>query len=183
MMEQLLLGSLLLLLLLTLISTISTQASEDTREQLFSLNNRSLAASASSKWDEGLKDVQLVRKEFEATLKSCLGSYCGTALFTNLKLERIGLLSPDFGHILFLQNIAKEWGSEESQILVPAQNAPAYGGRNHGWTKIVRFADNLVLQAFKITQAKFQESNLDTSSNEPLFKQSFDIHVSSLFIL
>lgn len=171
------------LVLLLLLLSLSVEVSANGVHEYFSsehalLRNRSLASGSSSgKWEEGMKDVLLVRKEFEATLKSCLGSYCMMELFTNLKIERIGFLSPDYGHILFLSNIAKKWDSDDQQMIVPSQSVPAYGyGRNHGWTKIVRFTDNLVLQAFKITKAKFQESGQD-SANEALFKQSFEIHV------
>ena len=134
------------------------------------------------------KDLIIQKREFESTIKSCLGSYCMSETFTstqdsNVKIERIGVLSPDDEQVTLLSEILNEWKNKAERSvtmdIASSKHVPAYGyGKNHGWTKIIRFVDHLPSQAFKITLNHLKgstDSTVDTESSQ--FAANFEIHV------
>jgi hypothetical protein len=218
-------------LLLTILSftVLVSHSSQFTDEKLFSIEtsiqlpyddissdlsgSRSLQISRNdSQYEGAFKDLQNRRKDYESTLKSCLGSYCMTEQFdlpadaksssasankkqNNNKLERFGFLTPDPVQLSFLVKLLDEWkkmqkqddSSSLSQLIVHS-HVPPYGyGRNHGLTKIIRFVDNVILEAYRITVFKCRERFTLTKdiNNEKEFVTAFEIHVRApiLFLL
>jgi hypothetical protein len=160
-------------------------SSFDAVDEEFSIVNRSLAT---AQLEDSLKELQSIRKEFDSTLKSCLGAYCMTEIFDNA--ERIGFLTPDPTHFSFLSPTIEDLNhlgkNIDAQRFAVQHNVPPYGyGRNHGWTKIIRFADNIVVQAYRITQLQLQTQQQvedfgtgGNANNEELVRKVFEIHVS-----
>lgn len=94
------------------------------------------------------------RETFEATIKSCLGSYCKTEMFEEegKKINRIGILLPDnsLSWEGLISSIKSLDPNEASIKIIQSSHVPPYGyGRNHGWTKIVRIVDRVPHQAYR----------------------------------
>jgi hypothetical protein len=208
-------AALLLLSILSLMVLVS-KGSHVTAEKLFSIDpfvslpyddissdlisSRSLQSTVNdSQYEVAFKEFQNRRKDYESTLKSCLGSYCMTEQFdfpdtkasTNrkqkiVKLERFGFLTPDPVQLSFLTNLLNDWTKTQkpedtatSQLIVQS-HVPPYGyGRNHGLTKIIRFVDNIILEAYRITVFKCRERFRLTKdiNTEKEFVTAFEIHV------
>ena len=82
--------------------------------------------------------------QFAATLRSCLGAQCLTAVPERAKAPRVVLLAPpgavgDALAALARRAVARDKGAKVELVVGGA--APPYGyGKNHGWTRIVRVA-------------------------------------------
>jgi hypothetical protein len=89
--------------------------------------------------------LDIVVPSFEASIKSCLGSGCfDERSVKEANTMRIGLLSPDLHGIDNVLELIKAAGKkanlEKGRTLEVNSHVPAYGyGKNHGWSRIVRF--------------------------------------------
>jgi hypothetical protein len=91
-------------------------------------------------------------QKFESTLKSCLGRYCmDESYYTSEgnKVDRLALMSPSLpGYVKVIQDVMKLALSENAELILTS-HVPPYGyGKTHGLTRIVRFLDNIAIQAY-----------------------------------
>lgn len=181
----------------------SLQNSLDSRSTILTIHNDDLILSSSiqqrgaspitprillinqSNSEDAYKEVVQFRRQFENTLKSCLGSYCMTEEFSGSSIERYGFLSPDSLHLSFFQQILPQWREKvlesEGRQYVVTSHVPAYGyGRNHGFTKIIRIVDNIVYQAFRISLQRFNnQTNSEVDVESADFLTVYEIHVTT----
>eukprot|EP01039_Chlorochromonas_danica_P000576 gene576-620_t len=110
-----------------------------------------------------------------STYKSCLGKYCLDVDYKDAMgspITRIGLLSPEDGWtplkdiLLLLQSLSD---SKTRIEVVSSSHVPPYGyGRNHGWSRIIRLADRIPLQASRMIE---QENSSPLVVDERVLKQ------------
>jgi hypothetical protein len=100
---------------------------------------------------------------FENTLRSCLSPKCyDKPMGKGNDIYRVGLLSlPGTGsEILKSINLASEMPA--NHYLVHDTHVPAYGyGKNHGWTRIVHFARNILDHAFFLVAEKAEAGEME----------------------
>lgn len=91
------------------------------------------------------QDMIQKQKQFDLTLRNCLGSACFDEPVNGI--DRIGVLAPPHGGnqaISQLLQLLSESIKHKVNI-IPDTHAPAYGyGKNHGWTRIIRFSRRLI---------------------------------------
>jgi hypothetical protein len=107
---------------------------------------------------------------FDPTIRSCLGSKCFDMPAKGV--DRIGLLAPpNSGAEVLLRTIKRvkpNLDSEKAEILYESA-VPAYGyGKNHGWSRIVRFVRSPILQALQLLS---EEQILEPSVLESQVRQ------------
>lgn len=93
------------------------------------------------------------KQKFEATLKSCLGSYCLDKPFEieGKKKIRIGILFPDEILLNQFKPIFQDVIRGDEHVVYFSTHVPPYGyGRNHGLSKIIRFAEDLTSQSIRM---------------------------------
>lgn len=115
--------------------------------------------------------------QFESTIKSCLGRYCMDEVFSDGdgEVRRYGLLAPvitpEIHYIRQVLNRLKAKGYE----LELTRHVPPYGyGRNHGWSRIVRFVDS-------VPRSAFHQLLLVTNSTSISNKKAFIAQVIACF--
>jgi len=91
---------------------------------------------------------------FDSTLRSCLSDECYNSPVTykdGVKRDRIGFLAPDprgMDTLLGMLNKAAKKDLAKDFNVVLDTHVPPYGyGKNHGWTRIVRFVHRVTPQA------------------------------------
>jgi hypothetical protein len=106
--------------------------------------------------------------QFESTIKSCLGRYCMDEVFgDDGEIKRYGLLAPFLSpEIQYIKKLVSRLKAKGYEIEL-TKHVPPYGyGRNHGWSRIVRFIDNVPLSAF---HQLLQVTNSSSISNKKVF--------------
>lgn len=104
--------------------------------------------------DENMVRLWSSNNLFDSTLRSCLSNECYNAPVTykdGVKRDRIGFLAPDpqgMSSLLGLLNKASKKDLAKDFNVVLDTHVPPYGyGKNHGWTRIVRFVHRITPQA------------------------------------
>lgn len=110
-----------------------------------------------------------------STYKSCLGKYCLDVDYKDAMggpITRIGLLSPEdswttLKDILLLLHSLSD--SKTRIEVVSSSHVPPYGyGRNHGWSRIIRLADHIPLQASRMIE---RENSSPLVADDMVLKQ------------
>jgi hypothetical protein len=102
-------------------------------------------------------ELKAAVKTFEASIKSCLGTHCFDEKSVKGVPTRIGLLSPDtrgINELLELVLLAgKKSNLEDKRSIEVSTHVPAYGyGKNHGWSRIIRFVTNVPEHSLKLLE-------------------------------
>ncbi|RYG69309.1 hypothetical protein EON64_03040 [archaeon] len=110
--------------------------------------------------------LKLAQSILSLTYKTCLGKYCMDGDFKDSAgkaLTRVGILSPDDQWIDLadlLRGLRHIADSKDSAEFVPSTHVPPYGyGRNHGYSRIIRIADDIPAQASALIQPIATESS------------------------
>lgn len=96
------------------------------------------------------KKLAIAEEAFDSTMRSCLGSFCfddPVHVRERVDVVRIGVLIPDgIGKdSLIKMLIAAGVPVGDKLQLEFTSNVPPYGyGKNHGWSRIIRIARNIV---------------------------------------
>lgn len=96
------------------------------------------------------KRLGIAEEAFDSTMRSCLGSFCfddPVHVREGLDVVRIGVLIPDGvgKDSLIKMMIAAGVPVGEKLQLEFTSNVPPYGyGKNHGWSRIIRIARDIV---------------------------------------
>ena len=102
------------------------------------------------------KKVEQAENAFETTMKSCLGTFCFDDLVKTTagkEVARVGILVPDAseGEIIFKMLVAAGLPVGDKIELLFGSNVPPYGyGKNHGWSRIIRIAKDVIPQALRL---------------------------------
>ena len=104
-----------------------------------------------------------VEFSFESTLRSCLSSKCFDEPVAG-SIKRVGVLSlPGTGVGTFKDLITQKLSKTTDVEVLFDSHVPAYGyGKNHGWTRIIRFARNIIGHAYFLVRL---ESNGELSAD------------------
>lgn len=138
-----------------------------------------------------------INNEFESTVRSCLSDECYNAPVLHndgIKRDRIGFLAPDpqgMQDLINLLNRAAKKDIASSFNVILDTHAPAYGyGKNHGWTRIVRFVHRVAPQAEAIlrrqrsmttkTIVETQTANIHYAASDPLPLSLYDLQIRQL---
>ena len=107
---------------------------------------------------------------FDSTMRSCLSNECYNSPVTykdGVKRDRIGFLAPDLtgmDSLLMLLNKAANKDLVKEFNVVLDSHVPPYGyGKNHGWTRIVRFAHRVAPQAHALLTQESPSSSVNPS--------------------
>ncbi len=132
--------------------------------------------------DVSKRKLWLGTNDFESTLRSCLSNECYNAQVTykdGTKRDRIGFLAPDISGmdslVHMLSRAAKKDLAVDFNVVVDS-HVPPYGyGKNHGWSRIVRFVHRLTPQALSLLM---REDASAGGSKSPTKKSIEDISPS-----
>jgi len=109
---------------------------------------------APQKNNDGLDRLWSSNNMFDSTLRSCLSNECYNSPVTykdGVKRDRIGFLAPDpqgMESLLSMLNSAAKKDLAKDFNVVLDTHVPPYGyGKNHGWTRVVRFVHRVTPQA------------------------------------
>jgi hypothetical protein len=96
--------------------------------------------------EDSINNMEFV---FECTLRSCLSSKCFNEPVGGT-INRIGVLSlPGTGVDTFQDFITQKLSRAADLEILFDTHVPAYGyGKNHGWTRIVRFTRSIISHAY-----------------------------------
>lgn len=138
--------------------------------------------------DEKRTELFKVLKNYETTMRSCLGFYCfddPVQLEGNVKIVRIGILSPYDKNSKLVEDMMKIINNNSNKIGSDSNNkvhsiefvrdthVPAYGyGKNHGWSRIIRIVGILPEEATQIL------ANAGISSSNDNYQQLYASQVS-----
>lgn len=114
--------------------------------------------------------------QFESTIKSCLGRYCMDEVFGDgSEVKRYGLLAPVLTpEIQYIKQLLNRLKAKEYEIEL-TRHVPPYGyGRNHGWSRIVRFID-------AVPRSAFHQLQLATNSSSIANKNAFVAQVTNVY--
>lgn len=111
-----------------------------------------------------LSDAEIT---FGNTLRSCLGSSCyDKPMGSAGNIVRIGVLTlPGTGSDIFLKLQKSISDPPANHFIVQDTHVPAYGyGKNHGWTRIIRFARNILDHAYFLVSENSNSGIADIST-------------------
>eukprot|EP01031_Cornospumella_fuschlensis_P031451 gene31451-38016_t len=121
---------------------------------------------------EESQSLQTARSRLSLTYKSCLGKYCMDGDFKDSAgqaVTRVGLLAPDeqwFALTDLLRGLRHIADSKDNIEFVPSTHVPPYGyGRNHGYSRIIRIAEDVAAQASTLIRPIVTEAN-----KQPLYE-------------
>lgn len=131
--------------------------------------------------DDTFSKVSRSLADFEATLKSCLGRYCMDEVYAfekRPKVERYAMLAPSLPDYLTKMFEHAKLAIREDNEIYLSTNVPVYGyGRSHGWTRIIRFVDNIVVRAY----LDVSRATNGTNNESPQFVRNYKAQVSEFW--
>lgn len=124
---------------------------------MLALAENSSAATTKKVRDPRLTHLLDLELTYEATLRSCLSSYCFDELVSvaaGKKAARIGFLAPPSSGsdtLIRMLNVAARKDLLATATIENSTHVPAYGyGKNHGWTRIVRLVRRVIPHALSL---------------------------------
>lgn len=153
-------GSIILLLVGFLLGqSLSSHTLQKSDHTVTTAGNRTLTVAdhATKAGNSALaKKLAIAEEAFESTMRSCLGTFCfddPVHVSDGVDVVRVGVLIPDGvgSDALIKMMIAAGVPVGEKLQLEFTSNVPPYGyGKNHGWSRIIRIAREIVPHSFSV---------------------------------